>query len=167
LAPDFFSEQGYGKEVDWWSLGVLVYEMICGCPPFYNTNREVLFNMIKYAHVMYPNDISSTSIDFLRKIFTTDPKKRLGSKGADEVRNHPFFEGIDFKEIYNKKIKPPFMPRIMKKDDTKYIHQEFLKETPVDSYKHGDSLNSTEDKFMNSFDYSNKSKLLKNGETHK
>ena len=160
MAPDFFNEQGYGKEVDWWSLGVLVYEMICGCPPFYSTNREILFNMIKYANVCYPNDISSTSIDFLNKIFTIDPKKRLGSKGTDEVRNHPFFEGIDFEEIYNKKIKPPFMPRITKKEETRYIHQEFLKETPVDSYKNGDSLNTVDDKFINSFDF--KSNLIKN-----
>lgn len=156
LAPDFFNEKGYGKEVDWWSLGVLVYEMLCGCPPFYNQNREVLFNLIKNSKPTFPNDISHESIDFLSKIFTSDPKKRLGTNGAEEVKKHNFFKGIDWEAIYSKKIKPPFMPRLTKIDETRYVHQEFLEEHAVDSYKHGDSLNSKDDKFMSgSFDYCN------------
>lgn len=157
LAPDFFSNNGYGKEVDWWSLGILIYEMLCGCPPFYSPNREVLFSLIKSANVSYPNDISIESIDFLSKILVTDPRKRLGSNGAWEVKNHVFFKGMDWNAIYNKKIKPPFLPRITKKEETRYVHSEFLEEHPVDSYKIGDSLNSKEDKFMSGdFDYCNK-----------
>eukprot|EP00340_Litonotus_pictus_P009583 CAMPEP_0170514602 /NCGR_PEP_ID=MMETSP0209-20121228/1181_1 /TAXON_ID=665100 ORGANISM="Litonotus pictus, Strain P1" /NCGR_SAMPLE_ID=MMETSP0209 /ASSEMBLY_ACC=CAM_ASM_000301 /LENGTH=356 /DNA_ID=CAMNT_0010798759 /DNA_START=8 /DNA_END=1078 /DNA_ORIENTATION=- len=154
LAPDFFNEKGYGKEVDWWSLGVLVYEMICGCPPFYSTNRDHLFNLIKNPQVTYPNDISVNAVDFLNKIFVSDPKKRLGTNGASEVISHPFFKDLDWEAIYSKKIKPPFMPRVSKLEETRYIHSEFLEEQPVDSYKCGDSLNSKEDKFMNTdFDY--------------
>lgn len=153
LAPDFFIENGYGKEVDWWSLGVLIYEMLCGCPPFYSNNKEVLFSLIKNPNVAYPNDISNESIDFLNKIFVTDPKKRLGTKGASEIKNHNLFKGMDWDGIYNKKIKPPFMPRITKPDETRYIHNEFLEENPVDSYKIGDSVNSKEDKFRDDFDF--------------
>lgn len=153
LAPDFFNEKGYGKEVDWWSLGVLIYEMICGCPPFYSTNREILFSLIKNPNVAYPNDISYESIDFFNKIFVADPKKRLGIKGANEIKNHIFFKEIDWDAIYNKKIKPPFMPRITKPDETRYIHNEFLDENPVDSYKIDDSINSKDDKFREDFDF--------------
>jgi len=157
LAPDFFNESGYGKEVDWWSLGVLIYELICGCPPFYSNSREILFNLIKAAKVSYPDDISYESIDLLKRFFVQDPKKRLGTNGAKEVKQHPFFEGIDWEAIYYKKNKPPFMPRLNKPEDTKYIHPEFLDEAPEDSYKNGESLNTQEDKFINSFDYYNKS----------
>lgn len=131
--------------------------MICGCPPFYSQNREVLFNLIKSCKPAYPNDISPEAVDFLSKIFTPDPKKRLGANGAEEVKKHPFFKGIDWDAVCNKKIKPPFMPRVTKIDETRYVHQEFLEEQAVDSYKYGDSLNSKEDKFMSgSFDYCNK-----------
>lgn len=160
LAPDFFRDNGYGKEVDWWSLGVITYEMLCGCPPFYSSNRDQLFNLIKNPHVTYPNDISPDSIDFLNKIFVSDPKKRLGHKGAKEIKEHPFFDGIDWESIYNKKIKPPFMPRVTKPDETRYVHPEFLEENAVDSYKIGDSLNSKDDKFINeNFSYQKEDKI--------
>ena len=113
-----------------------------------------MFILIKNSKPAYPNDISPDSIDFLSKIFVPDPKKRLGANGAAEVKSHRFFKGMDWDAIYNKKIKPPFMPRITKKDETRYVHQEFLEEQAVDSV--GQSLNSNDDKFMSgSFDYCN------------
>lgn len=131
--------------------------MICGFPPFYNRDREILYKQIKQANVTYPNDISNESIDLLSKIFVTNPKKRLGSKGAEEVKNHPFFQGIDWVSILNKKIKPPFQPRLNSPTDTRYIHQEFVTEDINDnSLKHG-SLNSNDEKqFTESFDYNKK-----------
>lgn len=154
LAPDFFQEGGYGKEVDWWSLGVLMYEMICGYPPFYNKNREKLFKLIKSAQVTFPNDISTLAIDFFSKIFVANPKKRLGSNGAQEIKSHPFFKDVNWDDILLMKVKPPFMPRINRPDETRYIHSEFLEEIPQDSYGHNMSLNSKEDRFLEgSFDY--------------
>lgn len=154
LAPEFFNKEGYGKEIDWWSLGVLMYEMICGYPPFQEKSREKLFQAIKNPYVYYPSDISNESIDFFRRIFTPDPKKRIGSKGAHEIKQHIFFSSLNWEDILNKKLKPPFMPRISKPDDTKYIHSEFLDEHPRDSCQTTDSLLSKEDKFKGeSFDF--------------
>jgi serine/threonine protein kinase len=154
LAPDFFQEGGYGKEVDWWSLGVLMYEMICGYPPFHNKSREKLFQMIKNPNITYPSDISPESIDFFKRIFVVNPKKRLGSNGAREIKEHVLFNGINWDDIFSMKVKPPFMPRITRPDETRYVHSEFLEEHPIDSYKTCESLNSKEDKFLgNSFDY--------------
>lgn len=134
--------------------------MICGFPPFHANNREVLFNLIKKAHVSYPNDISPESIDFLSKIFVVDPKKRLGSKGAKEVKEHPFFAEMDWVAIYNKKIKPPFEPRISKKEETRYVHREFTDEDAVDSYHKGETLNSKDDKFVDvGFSYEKENNL--------
>jgi serine/threonine protein kinase len=154
LAPDFFNEEGYGKEVDWWSLGVLMYEMICGFPPFQEKTREKLFSSIRNPNIYYPKDISDISIEFFKRIFEVNPKKRIGSNGAEEIKNHPLFSNIIWEDIYNKKVKPPFMPRISRPDETRYIHSEFLEEHPSDSIRTCDSLQSVDDKFKgNSFDY--------------
>ena len=131
-----------------------MYEMICGYPPFYNKNREKLFSLIKNPVVSYPSDISDESIDFFKKIFVANPKKRLGANGAKEVKSHHFFNDINWNDIINMKVVPPFMPRISRPDETRYIHSEFLEENAMDSYKTCESLNSKDDKFLgNSFDY--------------
>lgn len=131
--------------------------MICGYPPFFSKNREKLFKLIKTAQITYPNDISELSIDFFSKIFVTNPKKRLGSKGAYEIKAHPFFREINWDDILSMKVKPPFMPRINRPDETRYIHSEFLEEIPQDSYGNNMSLNSKEDRFLEgSFDYNKK-----------
>ncbi len=154
LAPEFFSDSGYSKEIDWWSLGVLIYEMVCGRPPFVAKSRETLFKMIQNPSVYYPNDISEDIVDFLNKIFIANPLLRLGHNGAEEIKNHPFFKPVNWDVIIDKKQRPPFMPRIQNLFDTKYIHQEFLDEEAIDSLRTTDCLNSKEDQFLgNSFDY--------------
>lgn len=166
LAPDFFNEEGYGKEIDWWSLGVLMYEMICGYPPFYDKNREKLFQMIRNPYVTYPSDISSTVVDLFVKIFVVNPKQRLGSGGAFEIKSHPFFLNVNWDDIYNLKVRPPFMPRVNRPDETRYIHTEFLEENPIDSCKTSESLNSLENLYYgSSFDYAGN--LIPNLNTNK
>lgn len=152
LAPDYFLKNGYGKEVDYWSLGVLMYEMLCGYPPFQENTKEKLFKLIRSGQVMYPDDLSEDAIDLMRGLFKLNPKERLGAKGSEEVKNHIFFEGINWKEIYNKRVKPPFMPRVSKPDETRYIDKEFLDENP-DSLQTCDSIISKEDKFNESFEF--------------
>lgn len=147
LAPDFFNEQGYGREVDWWSLGVLAYEMICGCPPFYNPDRNKLFQDIRAAKVFFPNDISYEAVDFMKKIFVVDPKKRLGTN-VEEMKKHPFLKDINWDDILSKRIKPPFIPKNNSSEDPKYVDDEFLNEFPKDSYYKGDTLNTNEDQFL-------------------
>lgn len=113
--------------------------------------------MIKNPNVTYPSDISKESVDLLSKLFKKDPKKRLGSKGANEVKTHPFFTGVDWEAIYYKKIKPPFMPKITKPDETRYIQNDFLKEKASDSIDH--DISFEDDKFQND-DFSFKNEPL-------
>ena len=118
--------------------------------------REKLFKSIKNPLVSYPNDISTEAVDFFKRIFVANPKERLGHNGATEIKNHSFFKSLIWDDILNMKVKPPFMPRISRPDETRYIHSEFLEERPIDSYKTNDSLCSKDDKFLtNSFDYVN------------
>ena len=121
LAPEFFSETCYGKEIDFWSLGVLLYEMVCGQLPFIEKNREKLFQAIKHPKIYYPSDISIELIDFFQKIFEVNPKKRLGSKGAIELKTHPFFMNVNWEQLILKKLKSPLKPSIHKKNSISII----------------------------------------------
>lgn len=82
LAPEIIYKKGYGKSVDWWTLGSIVYEMLVGYPPFYSENRVELFHKIKFSQPRYPNYLSDISINFLEGLLTKDPEKRIGSQGG-------------------------------------------------------------------------------------
>jgi len=100
--------------------------MICGYPPFYHENRDLLFEYIKNVKFSYPNDISPEVIDFLDLILVKNKDKRLGRNGAAEIKKHKFFEFIDWDDIFNKRIKPPFVPRLNGNEDTKYICEVYI-----------------------------------------
>lgn len=142
LAPEVINGTGHGKAVDWWSVGAIIYEMMTGLPPFYSKDREKLFQNIKTGNIKYPVYLSKDAISILQAFFTHDPDKRLGSgkDGMSNIKKHPFFKNIDWDAILNKKIRPPFIPRIQSDSDTKYIDSEFTNLNPVDSYNPNDLL---------------------------
>jgi len=142
LAPEIINGSGHGKAVDWWSLGAIIYEMLTGMPPFYSKDREKLFANIKQGNIKYPMYLSKDSLAILKDFFVHDPDKRLGSgkDGIKNIKNHQFFKNINWDSIINKKIKPPFIPRINSDSDTKYIDKEFTNLNPVDSYNPQDLL---------------------------
>ncbi len=119
--------------------------MLTGLPPFYSKDREKLFNNIKTGNIKFPVYLSKDSVGIISAFFTHDPDKRLGSDGVDKIKKHPFFKNIDWEAIINKKIKPPFIPRIANESDTKYIDSEFTNLTPVDSYNPQDYLEGDTD----------------------
>ena len=121
--------------------------MLTGMPPFYSKEREKLFKNIKSGNLKLPVYLSKDSISILQGFFNHDPEKRLGSgkDGINEIKKHSFFKNIDWDAILNKKIKPPFIPRISSDSDTKYIDSEFTNLTPVDSYNPQDNLDGDTD----------------------
>ncbi len=142
LAPEIILNKGHGKPVDWWSLGNLIYEMLTGIPPFYCKDRDILFDAITNDEPEYPEYLSDEVIDLIKKLLIKNPDKRLGNNGADEIKKHIFFEGMNWEKLLNKKIKPPFIPRLKNAVDTKYIDPLFAKatpqDTPVDTYENVD-----------------------------
>jgi len=122
IAPEVFSQSGYGQEVDWWSVGVILFEMLVGYPPFFSENPsdtcQKIVNWKKYFSIPVDANLSLEADNLIRKLVTV-PETRLGVNGADEIKNHPFFKGIDWNKI--KKTKSPFVPQLSSDWDTKYF----------------------------------------------
>ncbi|OWA51761.1 RAC-gamma serine/threonine-protein kinase [Hypsibius exemplaris] len=131
LAPEILEDGDYGRAVDWWALGVVVYEMLCGGLPFHHKDHEVLFDMIVLYDVKYPKTITREAKNLLTGLLTKRPSKRLGGGPGDhkEIQAHKYFSTIDWDALLNKRIKPPFKPEVTDDADTRYFEQEFTKRT--------------------------------------
>uniref|UniRef100_M4BTT3 Protein kinase domain-containing protein n=1 Tax=Hyaloperonospora arabidopsidis (strain Emoy2) TaxID=559515 RepID=M4BTT3_HYAAE len=117
LAPELLCSQrtatSYGNTVDWWSYGVLVYEMIQGHTPFWDKNRREMFQNILSKEPLYPPvHFSPTATDFLQRLLVKNPQQRLGcgSDGALEIMGHAWFKGVDWDALLNRRVDPPFKP---------------------------------------------------------
>ena len=120
LAPEILFGQGYDKTCDWFSFGVVIFEMFCGYHPFRSKTKKIDPSI--YLRKTYiPDKVGKNAKDLIEKLFVSDPKKRLGYNSADEVKNHPFFKDIDFDKVLNKEYKPPFIPKLDSETDLKYF----------------------------------------------
>ena len=122
IAPEVFGQNGYGQEVDWWSIGVMFFEMVVGYPPFFSENpSDTCKKILKWKqYFSIPNDANlSPEAKSLIKSLVTTPENRLGYNGVEEIKKHPFFKGINWDNIRN--VKAPFIPDIKNDYDTKYF----------------------------------------------
>lgn len=103
MAPEIIKEEGHTKTVDWWSLGALIYEMLFGQSPFYNSNQSEMFNKISEVQYIMPDEFSNEAKDIIEKLLEIQPKHRLGhgKTGTDDVKSHPFFQDIDWDDLEN------------------------------------------------------------------
>ncbi|XP_076141335.1 RAC-gamma serine/threonine-protein kinase [Alosa pseudoharengus] len=131
LAPEVLEDNDYGRAVDWWGLGVVMYEMMCGRLPFYNQDHEKLFELILMEDIKFPRTLSSDAKSLLSGLLIKDPNKRLGGgpDDAKEIMRHSFFTGIDWQDVYDKKLIPPFKPQVSSETDTRYFDEEFTAQT--------------------------------------
>jgi serine/threonine protein kinase len=112
LAPEIIKGVSHGKAVDWWGVGVLLFEMMTGQPPFTGSNHKELYQHIISDDVIFPEHIPPSARSLIRALLTKEPEKRIGTKNTQEIKSHEFFEGIDWTLLYEKKIDPPFKPHI-------------------------------------------------------
>lgn len=166
LAPEIIENKGHGKAVDWWSLGAIVYEMLTGLPPFYSKDKDKLFNNIKTGNLKFFNYLSNNAVAFLKAIFVRDPEIRLGSgvNGLQDLKNHIFFKDIDWNLLINKKIKPPFIPRLNSHDDTRYVDTDFTNCTPTDSPVFEEPCST--DNHYSGFSFNNEGKSISQSQGH-
>ncbi|GAA5981589.1 hypothetical protein JCM11641_004108 [Rhodosporidiobolus odoratus] len=133
MAPEIILEQRYGRAVDWWAFGVLIYEMLLGQSPFRGDDEDEIFDAILEDEPLYPIHMPRDSIDVLTKLLTKDPTRRLGSSTADavEIKQHAFFKDTNWDDVYHKRIPAPFFPNITSATDTSNFDSEFTSEQPT------------------------------------
>ncbi|KAL7720819.1 non-specific serine/threonine protein kinase [Entamoeba marina] len=126
LAPEIVNREDHTASVDWWTLGVLLYEMLYGKSPFVSNSRRGTFKKIKESKIQFPKfhkySISKRAKDLIRKLLNPNPTNRLGSiSGATEIKSSPFFNG--FKFVFIRNMTPPVIPKLSSPIDTSYFHQ--------------------------------------------
>ena len=123
LAPEVLLRQGYDKMVDWWSLGCVMYEMLVGKLPFAIKKGMKLSIKIYEKKIDFPKKINEDAKDLVEKLLVVNPKERLGygPDGTEDIKNHPFFSEIDWDMAMEKKLKPPFIPKLKNDTDLRYF----------------------------------------------
>uniref|UniRef100_A0A7N4NXN1 non-specific serine/threonine protein kinase n=1 Tax=Sarcophilus harrisii TaxID=9305 RepID=A0A7N4NXN1_SARHA len=160
LAPEVLEDNDYGRAVDWWGLGVVMYEMTCGRLPFYNQDHERLFELILMEEIRFPRTLSPEAKSLLAGLLKKDPKQRLGGgpRDAKEVMEHRFFSAINWQDVLQKKLLPPFKPQVTSEIDTRYFDDEFTAQsitiTPPDRYDSMGSLEPDQRTHFPQFSYS-------------
>ncbi|XP_057595523.1 ribosomal protein S6 kinase alpha-2 isoform X1 [Hippopotamus amphibius kiboko] len=135
MAPEVVNRRGHTQSADWWSFGVLMFEMLTGSLPFQGKDRKETMALILKAKLGMPQFLSLEAQSLLRALFKRNPCNRLGAglDGVEEIKRHPFFVTIDWNKLYRKEIKPPFKPAVGRPEDTFHFDPEFTARTPTDS----------------------------------
>uniref|UniRef100_A0A8C9L7L1 Serine/threonine-protein kinase N3 n=1 Tax=Pavo cristatus TaxID=9049 RepID=A0A8C9L7L1_PAVCR len=133
LAPEVLTDISYTRAVDWWGLGVLIYEMLVGESPFPGDDEEEVFDSIVNDEVQYPRFLSSEALSIIRKLLRKCPERRLGAgeKDAEEIKIQPFFKGMDWDALYARTLKPPFVPTLKDPTDISNFDEEFTSQKPI------------------------------------
>ncbi|GAM22887.1 hypothetical protein SAMD00019534_060620, partial [Acytostelium subglobosum LB1] len=129
LAPEVVLSKSYGKPVDWWAYGSLMFEMLTGMPPFFSENTKEMYNKILHERLVFPSAMSSDARSLIDELLERDPSKRLCN--PTKIKRHPFFKSIDWESLYHKKVAPPYIPRVKDKLDTTQIDPTFTEEVPT------------------------------------
>ncbi|XP_070194512.1 microtubule-associated serine/threonine-protein kinase 3-like isoform X2 [Littorina saxatilis] len=141
IAPEVILRAGYGKPVDWWSMGVILYEFLVGCVPFFGNTPEELFSQVINEEIEWPEEEEwqgqNDAKDLIQQLLTHDPLERLGTGGAQEVKEHPFFDVVDWESILRQKAE--FVPQLDGEEDTSYF------DSRLERYNHDLDTEDTED----------------------
>ena len=126
MAPEILLEQRYGRAVDWWAFGILLYEMLLGQAPFRGDDEDEIFDAILEDDPLYPIQMPRDSVSLLQRLLTRDPSRRLGAgpNDADDVKAHPFFRDVNWDDLINKRVPPPFCPTLRHASDTEWFDTE-------------------------------------------
>ena len=135
LAPEVILSKGYGKSVDWWSFGVLIYEMTAGYPPFYANDPMKTYERIVAGKFKFANHFGEDLRDVLKNILQVDLTRRYGNLkgGTMDIKRHRWFRGLDWNDVYYQKIQPTFVPNFISPGDTSNFDQYPEDELKVDS----------------------------------
>lgn len=153
LAPEILQKQGHGMAVDWWSLGILCYELSTGQPPFYHKNLHTMYRKIRTDDARFPMYIKAPCKDFISKLLIRNPKERLGSGGEDvlELQKHRWFNNLNWDDLLKRKIEPPYKPDVKSVMDLTNFSPEFTGEKVQDTF--GEAINIEHQNAFENFTY--------------
>lgn len=129
LAPEIIARCPYGPKIDWWAVGIFTYELLFGRTPFYNQNKSKMFKAIRFEDVRFPQNTDPTVVDFISLLLKKDPCERAD---FEVISKHPFFKGINFKDVLARRYKPAFIPSSANIIATNF-DTEYTMENPQDS----------------------------------
>ena len=146
LAPEILLNKGHGKPVDWWTFGVLLYEMIAGIDPFNDEDPMLIYQKILKGKIKFPSSFPSNAKSLVKHILTQDLSKRYGNlkNGVNDIKNHRFFNELDWSALLKAKLKPPYIPNTSGKGDCK----NFVECDEEDDDYEVPSIKSSEDPFI-------------------
>ncbi|XP_062242870.1 ribosomal protein S6 kinase alpha-2 [Platichthys flesus] len=135
MAPEVVNRRGHTQSADWWSFGVLMFEMLTGSLPFQGKDRKETMAFILKAKLGMPQFLSPEVQSLLRALFKRNPANRLGAgpDGVEEIKRHRFFASIDWIKLFKRELRPPFKPTVGRPEDTFHFDPEFTSRTPTDS----------------------------------
>ncbi|GFQ92200.1 hypothetical protein TNCT_107221 [Trichonephila clavata] len=147
MAPEIVSRSGHGKAVDWWSLGVLLFDFLNGYPPFQSKSRNRTIENILKGKLTFDSRISKRASDLMSKLLMRSVNLRLGSQqnDAEPIKKHQFFEGINWDDLLAKKVVPPYVPQLTSNEDVCYFDSKYTSQLALDSSD--DSTLSSNDPF--------------------
>ncbi|XP_004872447.1 microtubule-associated serine/threonine-protein kinase 1 isoform X3 [Heterocephalus glaber] len=140
IAPEVILRQGYGKPVDWWAMGIILYEFLVGCVPFFGDTPEELFGQVISDDILWPEGDEALPADaqlLISSLLQTNPLVRLGAGGAFEVKQHSFFRDLDWTGLLRQKAE--FIPQLESEDDTSYFDTRSDRYHHVNSYDEDDT----------------------------
>ncbi|CAF4609790.1 unnamed protein product [Rotaria sp. Silwood1] len=154
IAPEILRMTSYTNAIDWWGIGIIMYECLVGRLPFADSkSQDGLFQKILHHEPTYPSGLSAMALDLMQRFLKKEPTERIGSsvEDAHEVERHPFFCNIPLRFYEEKKIPPPFRPQLDSDIDTRYFDTEFTNEpvcvTPTGSTDSINALGMSDDEF--------------------
>lgn len=150
LAPEVLEGKEYGKPIDWWSLGTVLYEMLCGLPPFYTEDVQLMYAKIMKAKLKLPDHLSEHAKSLIEGFLERDPDKRLAD--LDDIMKHPFFDGLDWDKLYNLEIEAPWKPKVDSLEDSSQIDPAWKAEV-AESVADGSALSGTMQDQFKGFTY--------------
>eukprot|EP01066_Platyproteum_vivax_P009165 Platyproteum_vivax@DN4006_c0_g1_i1.p1 len=138
LAPEIIQSKGHGKSVDWWALGILIFEMLAGFPPFYDENPFGIYQKVLAGRIDFPRHFDVKAKDLIKRLLTHDRTKRYGclKNGAEDIKLHKWYKGLDWDVAQQRGLSPPFIPQVRSQDDTS-LFDKYPESTEADVPIHG------------------------------
>eukprot|EP00929_Paragymnodinium_shiwhaense_P092832 TRINITY_DN5284_c0_g1_i2.p1 TRINITY_DN5284_c0_g1~~TRINITY_DN5284_c0_g1_i2.p1 ORF type:complete len:360 (+),score=88.43 TRINITY_DN5284_c0_g1_i2:184-1263(+) len=120
LAPEIIQSKGHGRAVDWWALGILIFEMLGGYPPFYDENPFGIYQKVLAGRIDFPKHFDVRAKDLIKRLLTHDRAKRYGclKNGAEDIKKHKWYKGMEWEQLIHRQVPPPFRPPVKAADDT-------------------------------------------------